>query len=244
VPWVVSVSYGEPEESIELSYALRLDIELQKIALRGVSVLYASGDDGVGCHRGACVNMPNWPASSPFVTSVGGFVLEGAGKLVGDTISSGGFSNFYPQTKYQAAAVNAYFSGSLPPKKQFNATGRAMPDVSSFSENVIVYQNGFAEPVGGTSCAAPVWCGIIALINDVLISKGKKSLGFLNPALYQIGASTPSAFFDITKGSNGNGCCQGFSARQGWDPITGWGGPNYPNLRDAFIQLQEQKQKQ
>jgi len=238
VPLVCSVSYGDNEDSIELAYALRLDLEFQKLALRGMSILYASGDDGVGCHRTGCKQQPNWPASSPFITAVGGFVGSN-GDYTGDMISSGGFSNFYARPAYQAAAVAAYLAGgSLPPSSQYNSSGRAMPDVSSFSENVVVVQDGFEEPVGGTSCAAPVWGGIVALINDALLAGGKHSLGFLNQALYQVGAANAGAFIDITKGRNSQGCCTGFTARRGWDPITGWGGPNFPMLRDALLALQ------
>jgi len=241
VPYVVSVSYGDVESSISIDYAQRLDVEFQKLALRGVSILYASGDNGVGCHRSACVNMPNWPASSPYITSVGGFVYNGKGKeFEGDEISSGGFSDYYSRPAYQDAAVQAYLkTGKLPPAKQYNATGRAMPDVSSFSENLAVYQGGGIEPVAGTSCAAPVFSGIISLVNDALLSAGKKSVGFLNPALYGFGASSPNVFIDITKGNNAQGCCKGFNAAQGWDPITGWGGPNFPNLLAAFQAAQK-----
>jgi len=240
VPFVVSVSYGDPENTVTLDYAQRLDVEFQKLALRGVSILYASGDDGVGCHKSACVNEPNWPASSPYVTAVGGFVYSKGKTPEGDSISSGGFSTFYARPSYQDAAVKAYLSGSnLPPRNQYNSSGRAIPDVSSYSENVIVVGGGSAQPVAGTSCAAPVFSGVISLINDALLQKGKKSLGFLNQALYGFGASNPDVFIDITKGSNGAGCCKGFNAEKGWDPITGWGGPNFPNLLAAFSQLQD-----
>jgi len=240
VPFVVSVSYGDPENTVTLDYAQRLDTEFQKLALRGVSVLYASGDDGVGCHKSSCVNEPNWPASSPYVTAVGGFVYSKGKDPEGDSISSGGFSTFYSRPSYQTAAVQAYLSGgNLPPRNQYNATGRAIPDVSSYSENVIIVGGGSAQPVAGTSCAAPVFSGVISLVNDALLQKGKKSLGFLNPALYGFGASNPDVFIDITKGNNAQGCCKGFNAAKGWDPITGWGGPNFPNLLAAFSQLQD-----
>eukprot|EP01125_Pyxidicula_operculata_P003375 TRINITY_DN1404_c0_g1_i1.p1 TRINITY_DN1404_c0_g1~~TRINITY_DN1404_c0_g1_i1.p1 ORF type:complete len:544 (-),score=159.79 TRINITY_DN1404_c0_g1_i1:51-1682(-) len=237
IPYVISVSYGDEESSISKDYADALNVQFQKMALRGVSVLFASGDNGVGC-TSSCVNDPNWPASSPFITSVGGF--QGPAPLDGDTISSGGFSNYYGIPSYQASAVQNYLANgpSIPPSNQFNATGRAMPDVSSFSENVMVIQDGFSEPVGGTSCAAPVFAAVISLVNDALLSKGKKSVGFLNQALYRFGAQTPSAFLDVTTGNNQNGCCNGFTATTGWDPITGWGGPNFPQLLQAFQALQ------
>jgi len=210
--------------------------------LRGVTILFASGDDGVGCHRAACVNLPNWPAVSPYVTAVGGFVYAGPNKpFIADTIASGGFSNFYGRPSYQDAAVANYLAKAtkLPPKTQYNATGRAFPDVSSYSENVIVVSSGGGEePVGGTSCAAPVFAGILSLINDALLTQGKKPVGFINQAIYGIGANSPNAFIDVTAGNNRYGCCQGFQAAPSWDPITGFGGPNFPNLLAAFGKLQ------
>jgi len=241
VPFVISVSYGDEESSVSKDYTDRLNLEFIKLGVRGISVLFASGDNGVGCITG-CVNDPNWPASSPYVTTVGGFFDSGG--IKGDSISSGGFSNYYSIPSYQADAVNDYLTTgpSLPPANQYNKSGRAMPDVSSFSESVIVFQNGGEISVGGTSCASPVFAGIISLINDNLLQNGLKTLGFLNPALYKIGATTPGAFLDVTSGKNGNGCCTGFTATKGWDPITGWGGPNYPILKQSFMAFQLQEQ--
>lgn len=239
IPLVMSVSYGDEESSVDKGYTDRLNIELQKMALRGTSVLFASGDNGVGC-TSSCIQDPNWPASSPYVTAVGGF-FSNSGSLSGDSISSGGFSNYYSVPSYQVNAVQRYLANTqnLPPSNIYNKTSRAMPDVSSFSENVIVVQSGSQEGVGGTSCAAPVFSGIISLVNDYLLQNNKKPLGFLNNAIYQIGANTPSAFIDITTGSNDNGCCAGFPATTGWDAITGWGGPNFPVLLQALAALQK-----
>jgi len=236
IPYVHSVSYGDTESSITVDYADRLEAEFQKLALRGVSVLFASGDNGVGCDNN-CVNAPNWPASSPFVTAVGGFDES----FSGDSISSGGFSNYFGQPSWQTAAVKKYLATNknLPPASQFNVSGRAVPDVSAFSEDVQVYVGGDWTPVGGTSCASPTFGGIVALINDALLNAGKKPVGALNAALYKIGASTPNAFLDITDGNNGNGCCNGFSCQAGWDPLSGWGGPNFPVLKNAFLALQK-----
>eukprot|EP01127_Copromyxa_protea_P005417 TRINITY_DN15347_c0_g1_i1.p1 TRINITY_DN15347_c0_g1~~TRINITY_DN15347_c0_g1_i1.p1 ORF type:complete len:547 (-),score=128.74 TRINITY_DN15347_c0_g1_i1:75-1715(-) len=236
IPWVHSISYGDDESTITSTYKDRLDQEFQKLALRGITLLFASGDNGVGC-KDTCTNLPNWPASSTFVTAVGGF----DGSFNGDTISSGGFSNYFSQPDWQKQAVANYLKNEphLPPSTQYNVTGRAIPDVSAFSENVEVYCGGSWTFVGGTSCAAPTFAGVVSLINDALLSAGKKPVGSMNPALYKIGASTPKAFVDITSGNNQNGCCKGFDAAQGWDPQTGWGGPNFPVLKSAFLALQK-----
>ena len=146
-PLVQSVSYGDMEYNLSLAYRLRVDQEFQKLGLRGVSLLVASGDDGVGgddargnsSYCGAC--NPSWPASSPYVTSVGGSVLsrqslgvcqaQGPGGLafacaeesalreaastvaLGSRITSGGgFSDYAARPAYQNASVQAYLAAA------------------------------------------------------------------------------------------------------------------------------------
>jgi tripeptidyl-peptidase-1 len=114
---------------------------------------------------------------------------------------------------------------------------------------VQVVIGGETQPVDGTSCAAPAFSGVVSLLNDLRMQRGESPLGFLNPWLYQacapsggvccadahayvqVAASNPSAFFDVTKGSNGDGCCTGFQTAPGWDPVTGLGTPNYSVLQ-------------
>ena len=81
---------------------------------------------------------------------------------------------------------------------------------------------------GGVSVAAPLWAAIIALADQY----AGRNLGFVNPALYQIGRSTyyHQAFHDVTTGSNTvtfpTQAITGYQAAPGWDPVTGWGSPN------------------
>lgn len=97
---------------------------------------------------------------------------------------------------------------------------------------------------GGTSESSPLVAAIFTRINEERIAKGKKPLGFVNPAIY----SHPEAFNDITKGNQALGgpdsddqpskCGNdGFSAVPGWDPVTGLGTPNYPRLLKALVDL-------
>ncbi|NXQ30076.1 TPP1 peptidase, partial [Alaudala cheleensis] len=75
VPWVHSVSYGDDEDSLSYAYMERVNTEFMKAAARGLTVLFASGDDGAGCRRVRSGNhtfRPSFPASSPYVTTVGG----------------------------------------------------------------------------------------------------------------------------------------------------------------------------
>jgi len=92
--------------------------------------------------------------------------------------------------------------------------------------------NGEIQEVAGTSCSAPTFAAVVTLLNQERFSQGKGPLGFLNPWLYQTAAENPTAFFDVTQGTNQDGCCHvGFSAAPGWDPVTGLGTPNYKVLK-------------
>jgi tripeptidyl-peptidase-1 len=73
---------------------------------------------------------------------------------------------------------------------------------------------------------------VIALVNDALLAAGKPVLGFLNPWLYSTGHT---AFTDILSGS-AIGCGgAGFPAAVGWDPVTGFGTPDFGRLRIAAV---------
>ncbi len=144
--------------------------------------------------------------------------------------SGGGFSTMFAQPSWQQAAVSNYLSSnskSLPPSSYWNATGRAYPDVSAFSTGFMVVVSGAPTPVDGTSCATPTFSGVIALVNDARLAKGKTALGPLNQWLY----SLQSGLNDIVSGCN-QGCLgqNGFCAAKGWDPVTGLGSPLYSKL--------------
>lgn len=117
-------------------------------------------------------------------------------------------------------------------------TGRGLPDVSAVGVDFMVYTDGDAQGVSGTSASTPAVSGIIALVNDQLLAAGKRPLGFLNPFMYQ----NPRMFRDITKGYNDGGGVgifkHGFYATAGWDPVTGLGTPNYPAIKAAALAAQ------
>lgn len=80
-PLVHSVSYDDTEETLPQAYTDRLNIEFQKLGLRGISLLFAAGDDGIASVEGrndatrCLVSHPVFPGGSPFVTSIGGTQL-------------------------------------------------------------------------------------------------------------------------------------------------------------------------
>lgn len=247
IPYVFSVSYGEDEKSVGYDYASRINIEFMKLGLRGVSIMFASGDDGAGgnCTASNGRFNPNFPAGSPWVTAVGGVFGGNVGSHptgeIADSISGGGFSDWWPTPSYQQNAVKNYLNhtSGLPEASRFNHSGRGYPDVAAQSENFLVVQFGLPLPVAGTSCAAPTFSGIVGLLNDVRLKAKKTPLGFLNPLLYHIasGSGYSNAFNDITQGSN-DGCGpQGFPAATNWDPVTGVGSPNYTGLSQIVASL-------
>lgn len=220
-----------------------LDTSLQEAGALGMSVLVASGDTGAyGCSQFDPANhdiSPSAPASSPYVTAVGGTALfttgdagtygreygwegplEGAG-------GGGGLSLQYQKPAWQTGpgVANQYSDGM-----------RQVPDVAADSDPLTGYSIYDSTAgcsggdcwgvVGGTSAAAPLWAGLISLINQQGAAKNIKAAGFLNPLLYQIGtagdtgAATP-AFHDVAAGGN-----LYYPATPGWDFSTGWGTPD------------------
>jgi len=231
LPLIFSISYGEGEDTLTKDYMDRSDVELQKIATRGISMMAASGDNGAGCSDGKFV--ANFPADLPHITSVGGTSSCRSGSGAAG-FSSGGFSNTYPQQSWQAAAVKTYLSGSnVPASSYFNASGRAYPDVAACGSVVICSDFICGLGVEGTSCASPIFAGTMALVNDKRLAAGKSPLGFLNPMLY----ANAAAFDDVTSGST-QGCVGArWTAVAGWDPTTGLGTPNYSKLVAAALAL-------
>ncbi|XP_069496561.1 tripeptidyl-peptidase 1-like [Ambystoma mexicanum] len=250
LPWVHTVSYGDDEDSLSIAYMERINVEFMKAGARGLSILFASGDSGAGCwHKAKGDNAfrPSFPASSPYVTTVGGTSFKNPFLLtyeVTDYISGGGFSNVFPMPDYQVSAVKNYLNSMVkpPPKSYYNASGRAYPDIAALSDNYWVVSNRIPIPwVSGTSASTPVFGGVLALINDHRLQKGLRPLGFLNPALYKLQANgSSSALFDVTEGCHLS-CIddkvegQGFCASPSWDPVSGWGTPNFPDLLKALL---------
>ena len=231
-PWVHSVSYDQDEDTVYINYLSRVEYEFMKFGVSGRTVLFASGDSGVNCEGFPLKFQPIWPASSAYVTAVGGTITPT--KVWTD--GGGGFSNVVPRPSYQDDVVQAYLkSGKAPPTFYFSTYGRAYPDVSAFAVNFVIEFDGIPSSVSGTSCATPTFAGIVSLLNDVRLQGGKKTLGFLNPLLYQ--KLMGKGFNDITEGSNPGGLfCDGFNATQGWDPASGWGSPNFGLLKTLVMQ--------
>lgn len=243
VPLIFSTSYGEDEPTETPSeYASRITVEFMKCGARGISLLFASGDSGAASDEGSCTGganesqfMPMWPATSPYVTAVGG-VTNGAMPESAWSGSSGGFSNVYGRPSWQDDAVATFLSMGdlLPPSSMFNSSGRGFPDIAAQSVYYPVVVNGNTYNVAGTSCASPCSGGIFGLLNDARLAAGKNALGFLNPMLY----ANAGALNDCTQGTQGGcGSVSGFPAVEGWDAVTGLGSPNFESLLTVVMAL-------
>lgn len=241
---VQSVSYGTQGNYPSSDYQTRQDQEFQKMGVRGISVVFASGDSGAEC-VGQCQLDPSYPAVSTFVTSIGSTAFitgnTGAERATSAFKSGGGFAYVQDRPAYQSKAVPAYFAQSIqfPPSHAYNSSKRGTPDFSALGDvefQVIVAGRQFS--IGGTSASAPSFSAVIALLNDLRMQNGKQSLGFLNTFLYQTAESNPNAFYDVTVGDNKQGCLpnacspgiDGYLCSRGWDPVTGYGTPNYQEL--------------
>jgi len=240
----------------QLSCSYGFDINLstvqifQQYAAQGQSFFLASGD------AGAFSAAADEPADDPYITVVGGTTLtttsEGAWSsetawltpasndpLLGYTpeeASGGGISLTYGIPTWQLGISMTANQGST--------TMRNVPDVAMVANNInIVWGNDFIGessdfPEAGTSLAAPLWAGLMALANEQAAANGQPPVGFANPALYAIGksASYQSCFHDITTGSNTNSSSPTkYQAVAGYDLCTGWGTPNGDNLIPALL---------
>ena len=193
MPKVVSISWGSGESGYDKTHMTAASTCFQKLGTMGVSIFVASGDDGTGkqglftCKAFDAV----WPASSPFITAVGGTWLDatgGSGKEHGWAYSGGGFSATFAMPSWQNETVNAYIAAqgsALPSSKLWSQGGRAIPDVAAVGTHFQVESSGYTGDVTGTSASCPTFAGLVAVINDMLVAKGKAPVGFINPLLYR-----------------------------------------------------------
>jgi hypothetical protein len=181
------------------------------------------------------------PTDAPYITCVGGTTLVTSGpggNWVAETVwnegsglgSSGGTSVNFALPMWQEGLSMIVNQGST--------TMRNIPDVALTGDSVwVVYNNGNGGSAYGTSCAAPLWAGFLALANEQAASNSLPPIGFINPAVYAIGkgSSYATTFHDITNGNNTSAMSPTeYFAVQGYDLCTGWGTPQGANLINAL----------
>ncbi|KAK1623838.1 peptidase S8/S53 domain-containing protein [Colletotrichum phormii] len=229
LPHTITTSFGENEQSLPDGYVQQICDQFGALGARGVTMFAASGDSGPGntCVTNDGTNSTRFnavfPASCPFVTGVGGFT----------------------RPAYQEQAVPAYLKNTIETQFNglFNASGRGFPDVSAQSFNLTFVTGGQLGGFQGTSAAAPIWAGMVGMVNAALIQAGKPPMGFINPWLYGAGLQ---AINDVSAGQS-VGCtgATGFGTQKfppefgaklvpnaswpsmaGWDAVTGLGSPD------------------
>jgi subtilase family serine protease len=218
-----SWSWDPPDPTTDNPY-------FEKMAAQGQSFFEAAGDGGAWRSTDTW-----WPMESPYVICVGGTDLETngpAGPWSSETAWVDGGGGISPDKFaipfWQTTTASSYCS-------ECSNIYRNGPDVSAnsnFTFYVCADQTTCTANVyGGTSFATPMWAGYVALVNQQAALNGQPPLGFINPALYDIGLSSSynTAFHDITSGSNG------YSATTGYDLATGWGSPNGSGLINGLL---------
>ncbi|MGD0814609.1 MAG: protease pro-enzyme activation domain-containing protein, partial [Verrucomicrobiota bacterium] len=205
-----------------------------QMAVQGQSFFDACGD------YDAYTGPIPFAGDSPSITQVGGTTLTTTGpggSWVSEEVwnwgngvgGAGGISTSYPIPSYQTNISMTANQGST--------TMRNIPDVALTADNVYTRADGVDRDLGGTSCAAPLWAGFIALVNQQAAMYGRPMVGFINPALDVIGTGQyyTSCFHDITNGNNTSPSSPSkFYAVSGYDLCTGWGVPAGQNLINAL----------
>jgi kumamolisin len=263
LPNVISISYGVCEASVKQYTAARtlFDRQLAATSALGITTVVAAGDSGSSsCAHGVPSSQltsfdkqksASWPATSPWVLAAGGTNLT---LTPANTIASSGVWNDteYPKPYEQTAAGGGgastlekrpWWQPAIPSQKTY----RMVPDVAAFADPSPGYVIVCSSPVqgcprssgqtiafvGGTSAAAPLVAGMIALWDQQARQAGLPNPGFVPPLLYSIAHHSPGSFLDITAGSNaifgGVSCC---TAGPGFDLASGLGSP----LADVVVQ--------
>jgi subtilase family serine protease len=208
----LSCSWGWKADPVEL------DPILEEFAAQGQTFLVATGDYGFRLAQGVV-----WPADDQLSTAVGGTDLRTNGpggtwfSEIGWQYSGGGTTpNKIPIPSYQAPFITKQNDGSRKLRNVPDIAGDAQTD------NFSCYDGGCYTGNGGTSYAAPLWAGYIALANELAAAGGKPTVGFLNPTVYAIGATANyhTVFHDQLNGYNGR-----YYAEPGFDLVTGFGSP-------------------
>jgi uncharacterized protein (TIGR03437 family) len=262
---VVTVSYG----LCEVNFApAGYEPLAQQGNAQGITLLAASGDAGAaGCDQQAFEPLAtrgraaSFPAAMPEVTGIGGSqFVEGTGSYWASTNSStfGSALSYIPEAAWNESSSSGLGASGGGASRLYSKPGwqtgpgvpndsaRDVPDLALSAASHDAYEifyGGSNAAVAGTSCGTPSMAGIIALLNQYQINKGNQTipgLGNINPQLYRLAQSAPSAFHDIVSGNNIVPCAQGstdcttgslgYPAGPGYDMATGLGSIDANNL--------------
>jgi kumamolisin len=199
---VITDSFAHREDATPRVIRRQYDVSARMAAALGITVIAAGGDSG----------QADVPGSSPFVTSVGGTILDvdATGQRVDErawALSGSGDSLTFEAPVWQAGL-------SIAGKRACSDVGLAG------GSRYWVYVFGEWQAYAGTSFSAPVFAGLIAVVNSARAAGGKPPVGFLNSILYT-DAALQATFHDVVSGATTD-----HAAGPGWDYPTGWGAPN------------------
>lgn len=249
IPFVLSISYQDFENTRTVAYAERANVEFMKVGLRGTTLVTGSGDWGVSCSANGKKFIADFPSDSPYLVSVGATAFANNAPPIQDGavwdnthgfMSSGGFSTYFDRPAWQDAPVENFLDNhNKVPTTWFNSSGRAFPDVSALGAGFQIVYNGKLVSIGGTSAATPTFAGILSLINEQRLTAGKSTLGWVTPNLWGAYAKQQGAYTDVLQqvAPNHHGNCPGFDITPGWDPYTGIGTPNFGPLAEYLVAL-------
>jgi kumamolisin len=252
-PVVLSVSWGaaEDDSSWSANAVMAINDRLNAIRLLGITTCVAAGDDGSGDELTDGRAHVDFPSSSPHVLGVGGTMLTKAGANLAEVVwwenpgfrtqnegggaTGGGVSTVFDRPAWQNVHVASLNPGSI--------DGRVSPDVAALAGPPLydLIFVGQPQPNGGTSASAPLWAALIARINAAL-PQAKRGR-FITPLLYKNGgnghAVGKGASRDITSGNNASHPepGKGYTARTGFDAVSGWGVPDGVKLMNALANV-------
>jgi subtilase family serine protease len=207
-----------------------IDPILKAFAAQGQTLFVATGDNG-----SASTASYVWPSDDPLVVAVGGTDLTTTGPG-GSWKAETGWNGSAGMPSKNKVPIPSYqkLPGVVTTSNHGSKTLRNIPDVAAEANTnqFSCYDGGCTGGNGGTSYAAPLWAGFVALANQQAVATGKPLAGFINPAVYAIGTGSgyARAFHDEKSGSNGQ-----YSAVKGYDLVTGWGSPDGVALIDALV---------
>jgi subtilase family serine protease len=228
---VISQSFGATEQTFPSRHSvLELRSALVNAAEHDVTVISAAGDSGATDFQSDQETLypyrvNSWPASDPLVTSVGGTRLRldaDGDRTAPDNVwqdsygaSGGGLSTLFSRPAFQDGVAGVV------------GAQRGTPDVAlsaAIDGGALVYTSYDPDDVGwgivgGTSEAAPMFAGVVALAAQLAGHR----LGLINPALYSIAARGGPGIVDVTSGDNSFGDVTGYNATSGYDLASGLG---------------------
>lgn len=220
-PSVISISWGAAEVNWTTQALDNFNEAFKSASALGVSICVSSGDSGSRDGETDGKVHVDFPSSSPYALACGGTHLEANGSKISsetvwndsvDSATGGGVSAYFPLADYQANA-------GVPLELDTKFKGRGLPDVAANADPNTGYQvlvDGQDLVVGGTSAAAPLMAGLIALFNE----QYQKPSGLIHPQIY----AAKGLCRDITVGDNKTTSSgTGYSAGSGWDACAGLG---------------------